>query len=271
MIPVLNRVGTIRRCVESALNQTYSDIEVIIVDSQSEDGTQDILYELKAKDNRVTVLQTEKGIGPLRSWIQGLDRCTGEYAKILYSDDWIEPDFLEAAVPLLQHNPDVGLVFTSAILHASEYDDAYYLYMDTPFFSVHNYLLKMLTLDDMPVSPACSLIRRKDAAFPYPIGTNEELNQFALRFGAGPDVLFMINAAVKYERVAHIPRFLSHLGAGGFSYVYSAQVQRAYDLAFQYFLQSTRNERLSSDVAKLKRKRKLKSALGSLAKRLFGF
>lgn len=94
VIPVYNIAAHLRQCLDSVLNQTLRDIEVICVDDGSTDESPAILAQYAKKDARVQVV-TQANAGPGAARNTGMDRATGEYLIFLDSDDWFEPDFLE--------------------------------------------------------------------------------------------------------------------------------------------------------------------------------
>lgn len=94
IIPVLNTVKYIRECVDSVINQTLSDLEIIIVDAGSTDGTLEILKEYADIDSRVILLQSEKKSMGFQYNI-GMSRAQGEYIAFLESDDYWDLKMLE--------------------------------------------------------------------------------------------------------------------------------------------------------------------------------
>ena len=94
IVPVDNVERYIRQCVESILEQTYADLEIILVDDGSTDGSGSICDEYKLKDNRVVVIhKCNGGLSEARN--AGLDIARGEYIGFVDSDDYIEPDMYE--------------------------------------------------------------------------------------------------------------------------------------------------------------------------------
>ena len=94
IVPVYNVERYIRQCVESILEQTYADLEIILVDDGSTDGSGSICDEYKLKDNRVVVIhKCNGGLSEARN--AGLDIARGEYIEFVDSDDYIEPDMYE--------------------------------------------------------------------------------------------------------------------------------------------------------------------------------
>ena len=94
IIPVYNRINTLRRCVESLLNQTYKDIEIILVDDESTDSTDVLCDELSKEDSRVKSMHVEgDGVADTRN--RGIAVAQGEYLTFVDSDDYVAPDYIE--------------------------------------------------------------------------------------------------------------------------------------------------------------------------------
>ena len=103
IVPVYNVEKYIFQCVDSILNQTYRNIEIIIVDDGSTDKSSKICDEYQLKDSRVRVIhQKNKGLGGARN--TGLKFATGEYVLFLDSDDWLECDALEIMINKIQNS-----------------------------------------------------------------------------------------------------------------------------------------------------------------------
>jgi len=94
IVPVYNVERYLEQCLRSAMAQTERDIEIIVVNDGSPDGSQAIIDRLAAEDSRIVPVVQENG-GYGRAINNGLSRATGEYLFILESDDWIDPFALE--------------------------------------------------------------------------------------------------------------------------------------------------------------------------------
>lgn len=93
IVPVYNVEKYLNRCVESIRNQTYSDLEIILVDDGSPDKSGEICEEFKKSDNRIKVVHKENGgLGFARN--SGLKVATGRFVTFVDSDDWIAPDHI---------------------------------------------------------------------------------------------------------------------------------------------------------------------------------
>ena len=94
IMPSLNVANYISECMDSVINQTLSDIEILCIDAGSTDGTLDILRDYESKDNRIKVI-----VSPMKSYghqvNMGLDMAKGEYIGIVETDDYIESNMYE--------------------------------------------------------------------------------------------------------------------------------------------------------------------------------
>ena len=94
IIPVYNGESTIKRCVDSCLNQTISDIEVIVVNDESIDNTLTILS--KYDDKRLKVYSKRSNhAGAVSAYKYGIEHASGDYIYMIDSDDYIKKDYLE--------------------------------------------------------------------------------------------------------------------------------------------------------------------------------
>ncbi|MCM1251253.1 MAG: glycosyltransferase [Clostridium sp.] len=110
VIPTYNRANTIKRAIDSVLNQTYKDFELIIVDDGSTDDTAQIVNEYK--DSRLRYLVTEKRRGANHARNIGIQNAVGEYIAFQDSDDvWLE-DKLEKQMNVFETRNDVDIVFS---------------------------------------------------------------------------------------------------------------------------------------------------------------
>ena len=97
IVPVFNTEKYLPNCLDSIINQTYSNIEVILVNDGSSDSSGIICDEYALKDSRIIVVHNENG-GVSSARNIGLDIATGDYIMFVDSDDYLEPQFCE--IPL---------------------------------------------------------------------------------------------------------------------------------------------------------------------------
>ncbi len=95
IIPVYNDSVYIQRCLDKLINQTFSDLEIIVVDDGSTDNTPQVLEDYANKDNRIKVItQANAKLGAARN--TGMDVATGDYISFIDSDDWVDENYFEA-------------------------------------------------------------------------------------------------------------------------------------------------------------------------------
>ena len=94
IMPSFNVAPYIRECMDSVLAQTLTDIEVIVVDADSTDGTREILEDYARRDSRVTILTDDKKSSGYAN-NKAIDYATGEYIGIVETDDYVVPDMYE--------------------------------------------------------------------------------------------------------------------------------------------------------------------------------
>lgn len=97
VIPVYNGENFIENCVQSVLHQTFSDLQIIVVDDGSADQTASILEQLSHQDSRLQVIHQENG-GVSKARNTGLAAATGEWVLFVDADDMISADYCEAMV-----------------------------------------------------------------------------------------------------------------------------------------------------------------------------
>lgn len=114
IIPVYNVEKYLKQCLDSVVNQTLKDIEIICVDDGSTDNSGTILDEYASKDNRIKVIHKENG-GLSSARNEGLKYISSEYCYFLDSDDYIDSNLLENAYNILQNNDVDYYCFGSAI------------------------------------------------------------------------------------------------------------------------------------------------------------
>ena len=94
IVPVYNTAKYLPKCLDSLINQTYNNIEIICVNDGSTDSSLEILHEYAKEDSRVVVVDSENsGVSIARN--KALDIATGEYIMFVDSDDWVDNSFVE--------------------------------------------------------------------------------------------------------------------------------------------------------------------------------
>jgi glycosyltransferase involved in cell wall biosynthesis len=110
IIPVFNSEKTIQRAIDSVLNQTYPNIEIIIIDDWCTDNTLSVVKAIQVEHpDKIHLFLNQKNLGPGGSRNQGIALAKGEFLAFLDSDDTWMPNKLELQMPKFE-DPDVGAV-----------------------------------------------------------------------------------------------------------------------------------------------------------------
>ena len=109
IVPVYNVEHYLDKCLDSLVNQTYKNLEIIVINDGSTDNSGTICQEYARKDNRIVYIEKENG-GQSEARNMGLDRMTGSYVTFVDSDDWVEPNYVEVLYKkLLEYCADIAV------------------------------------------------------------------------------------------------------------------------------------------------------------------
>jgi glycosyltransferase involved in cell wall biosynthesis len=108
-IPTYNRRTTLARSVESALGQTHRNVEVVVYDNASTDGTEELARQLARADGRVRYVRRERNLGPEANMDQAFREGRGEYVMLVADDDWIAEDYIERCLAELLERPELSV------------------------------------------------------------------------------------------------------------------------------------------------------------------
>jgi glycosyltransferase involved in cell wall biosynthesis len=247
LIPVYNREDVIIDTLESAINQSYKNIEVIVVDNKSTDNSFKIISDFSKKYENIRIFQNEENIGPVRNWLKCLEKAKGEYGKILFSDDLMESDFLEMALPYMKNNK-IGFVFSSALIGPTK-DQSQIWYKwknESGVYPINSFVNDALIGKNIPASPGAAMFRMKDLTenlltdIPSP-----SFHDFDL-YGAGPDLLLYLMPCLDYSHVAFINKPLVFFRNHNNSITMKNFdiVQKRYNQARLYFAELIDNKQL---------------------------
>ncbi|MBR3167082.1 MAG: glycosyltransferase family 2 protein [Erysipelotrichaceae bacterium] len=102
ILPIYNVEKYLARCLDSVVSQTYHNLEIILVDDGSTDGSGSIAERYAETDKRITVYHKKNGgLSSARNY--GIDRCNGEYLTFIDSDDYVESDYVSYLFELLNN------------------------------------------------------------------------------------------------------------------------------------------------------------------------
>jgi len=119
-VPVFNGESYLAHALESLLDQSFADLEVLISDNASTDRTSEICQEYARRDDRISYQRNARNLGAVPNYNRLVDRANGEYFKWASHDDICAPTLLEHCVAELDSDPKTVLCYASTVLIDSE-------------------------------------------------------------------------------------------------------------------------------------------------------
>ena len=110
VIPAYNNENTIIATLESIRNQSYKNIEIIIIDDNSKDKTLQLVTEQQKKDNRIKIYHNSTNLGMIGNWNKCIQMSNGEFVKLVCADDLLDKNEIEKETGVMILNPSVNLV-----------------------------------------------------------------------------------------------------------------------------------------------------------------
>ncbi len=242
LIPVYNRELIIAETIQSALNQTHNNIEIVIVDNASTDNTWDVIQNFVDKNPCIKAFRNKSNLGPVRNWLRCVEEATGEFGKILWSDDLISPNFIEKTLSLF--NEDVAFVYSGTKIFTGANPlnaRTSYLLPKTGCYPSSLYIQRAIFDKGMPVSPGCAIFRmidiKKNLWLQVPNKVKSDFSMHAI----GNDLLLFFLTAKNYKYFGHVAEplsfFRSHDGSISIS-ANSGKLHLHYALARAYFVEN---------------------------------
>jgi glycosyltransferase involved in cell wall biosynthesis len=97
-IPVYNGERYIVETIQSVISQKHTNIEIVVQDNASQDGTWDILKAMSCRDSRLSIMKNATNVGMAPNWNLVVNRARGEYIMLLSADDLISPTLYHPAL-----------------------------------------------------------------------------------------------------------------------------------------------------------------------------
>lgn len=160
IIPVYNVETYLRKCIDSVVNQTYKNLQIIIVDDGSTDLSGAICDEYAKKDNRIVVIHKDNG-GLSSARNAGMEIAKGQYISFIDSDDWIELTFYEEMMDFIDKY-SVDIVMCGAkVIKDSAYIEDRFIYFKNDCVIEHDAALEMILKDEIGSQVWCKLSKTK--------------------------------------------------------------------------------------------------------------
>lgn len=207
IIPVFNAEKYLQHTLDSVLNQTFRDIEILCVDDGSTDQSLEILLDYSSRDNRIKILhQNKKSDGAALARNLGLKFATGEYIIFLDADDLFEPDLIEVSYRVAKEKNADAVTFGAYFYHSDTHTDLY-----DPDWRINSIFLDNDTIN--PLDYPTSLFQRlKGSAWVYLFRRKYivERNISFYPVQTTDDIEFTYMALANANRIAAVNRRLVH-------------------------------------------------------------
>jgi len=204
----------LHRLIRSSLNQTYKDIEVILVDDVSNDNSGEICLDFAKKDSRIKYFQNTTRIGVTDSLLRSFSLAEGKFIVFVGSDDWLAGHFIENGVKIYSKQPEIaGVVPRVITLEESNNKIGEFSYIHNISFPSNIYksewLLHKIYKGSIPVATVAALMRKDDAMrffdYFYKNYINnslipEELRSFCIMKGLLIDNISFIEILTRYKK-----------------------------------------------------------------------
>jgi len=109
-IPTYNRSNFIAESITSAINQTFTDIEILIIDNNSSDNTKNVVKSFN--DKRIRYIKNDINIGMMNNWNECIKKSRAKYLMILGDDDILLPNFIEESLKVFSKHKNLGFTFS---------------------------------------------------------------------------------------------------------------------------------------------------------------
>lgn len=193
-IPTLNRSGLLRLSVQSALAQTYSNIEILVVDNASDDETATVLATFE--DERLRVVRQDSRVSMFANWNLALKSARGDYFLLLSDDDLLEPPAVEAMVQQFKAEPTVGLVCCRGVTIDSD-GRRLMLGRAAALQLTPEEMIAGFFRSELDLWPCSLMFRRSDVP------------EYQERFALGADAAVWIELVTRFGAAAFIPHVLT--------------------------------------------------------------
>lgn len=228
IIPVYNTEKYLEKCLDSIINQTYQDFEIVIINDGSIDNSQNIIEKYLDKyQNKIKCINKENGgLSSTRNY--GIEVARGDYIIFVDSDDYIKKDLFEQLLPYIQK--DIDLVKYKLIKVSEEYKELERV--DGPSFDevTGEEGFNKLVFNDVLLEPACLYLYKRDIFIKNNLRFLE--NTYHEDFGLVPIILLYTNSIVSINFYGYY--YLQANNSITRNEDYTKTIKRANDLLIHY-------------------------------------
>lgn len=211
-LPVYQGENYIVEAIRSVQAQTLTDFELVISDNASEDGTEKLVRELAAEDDRIVYVRNDTNIGANRNYNRVFALSSGWYFKWMAHDDVLAPTYLERCVEVLDRDPSVSLVHSETEYIGAEGEPL--IELSRGFLGTDGYIERLVVDDSVPAGLAsdrvdvrfATVVKRMTAFYEvFGLGRRDAFCKTLLfRHYYGTDKVFIAEMALE-GRIERVP------------------------------------------------------------------
>lgn len=212
VIPTFNRADKICKAIDSALSQTYQ-CEIVVVDHGSADETPETVRNY---GDKIKYIRKEQDFGPHFCWLDGIMNASGELVHVQFDDDWIENNFIEECVKLMQD--DVGMVFSDAAIFdlktGKQLNICHHFKggkVKTGIYSNQKLEKELVFSGHKLISPGACLFRKQDLIDAFYQGALPIIKK-EIYHGVGPDLFVSLITILRYKKFGYVNKPLACFG-----------------------------------------------------------
>ena len=147
IIPIYNVEKYLSKCIESVINQTYKNLEIILIDDGSTDSSGIICNQYSKKDSRIKLIHIKNsGVSNARN--VGLDNASGDWIVFVDSDDWLEFNFCERLYEIVMNDPSIDIVCSGYKRIYADTVEPINCDKKKIYYNNYQYLLKLLNVQN---------------------------------------------------------------------------------------------------------------------------
>lgn len=199
VVPVYNVEKYLNKCINSLVNQSYKNLELILVNDGSKDKSGNICDEWKSKDNRIKVIHKENG-GLSSARNVGMDCANGDFISFVDSDDWVDKKFIECLYNQLEIN-HADIAACTIVKSYKNYDELQPINQKKVRFTKEEALDTLLSGRDF-CAVAWNKLYKKNIIgnVRFPVGKIHEDEFFSYRVIANANILVLVPDAKYFYR-----------------------------------------------------------------------
>lgn len=258
IVPVYNVEKYLRKCLDSIIDQTYKNIEIICVNNGSQDNSYKILEVYANDDSRIKIIsQDNKGVSFARN--AALDIARGEYIMFVYSDDWIEKDACRASLDAM-HNYNAEIVMWDYIREFENSSQPKNIFDENVVFNeedvkkkLHRRMIGITGEQLRHPEKADALCTIWDKLYKRECIYNNDIRFYDIReIGTYEDGLFNMEVLENVQRAVYIHEYLYHYrknNVNSLTKVYKSDLREKHENIHKYMKEYIINNKLGTEYS----------------------